>query len=562
MSKYYAAREGWSHPQSALISEQETDEKTGETRIVAYHGTYMVGEFRCKFGLRRQKNMPAAEYQWRGQISVLARDGYILKAEGDIRRQIEKKWASYEKELGNIREKERQTEGEQRKAYAEKREKEFFRKRKEALNASMDLHCRNASEEELKVYIARCAMELCQKHIEAIRMDFQRSDAMSHITLLNAWMLLQNTFMKNYSGSSERYQKEFKEGIQRIVVALSGFPMEKIHSAMVSRIVADRGGEKNVIRDLRYAAKFWNFCLRQRYCIGANPIEQWLKKYEKTDAVDPEAIFRSVSQLVFIPTEKEQELNQYLELQYPDPLARALLLAKENGVVGKELAQLQVKDLEFQEHPLRIFIRRTRNYVGSATQDYLVPATPFCAYLLKKWYDDLRQQNPGEEIENYYVCGEGTKPASAKKIGDYVRRVLCHWDILPKQDGRQQLFTFRLLQENYLHRLTTYCGLREEPGTVNYLMGRSLSNDTTADHYRCFTDPEGQEMLYRALARDRRFFHQQEEDEMDGHDGGNTFFPEAPDKRLYIKAQVKVQGGSFITLESPTGVRFTCTRRA
>ena len=86
-------------------------------------------------------------------------------------------------------------------------------------------------------------------------------------------------------------------------------------------------------------------------------------------------------------------------------------------------------------------------------------------------------------------------------------------------------------------------------------MGSSLADDTTSDHYRSFTDPEGQAMLYRALARDRRFCAgpRPENPETDPEREIWTF-PDRPNERGELSAVIRAKAGSVITIQSPNGV--------
>lgn len=537
--KYDAARDGWSAPRSAI--QWETSQDGTVERCV---GAYQVGQTSVAFRMKLQPPEKHGAYRWRGTMGIRNTAGYFLKMEGDLRREAEKRWAEKEAELAA-----RYPDG-----VPEPQQKAFRRKRAEALNACMALHSNASEKEDLQTYLARCAVSLCQKHIDAIRADWQQGGDPKAVTLAFGWMLHGDSFMKQFAGKSEQYQSQIRKSIERVITFLSRLPMQRVTAAMVKKYAADRGNDESVRKDLKWAARFWNFCMEKRFHVGGNPIAKWLERHGGRGPVDPEAAMRSASKQVMLTMEEEGRLNDYLETQWQDPMGRALLLCKETGMDAAELAVLQVRHLEFQERPLRVYLHRTRNYAGSATQDYTIPLSPFCAAQLKRWYDDLTAQNPGRKLDAFYVCGQGQKPTDRETINSYCRRTLTELHILREGSDHRQS-ACGLLRDNLAYRLVTYCGLREEPGTVNFLLGRSLANDTTSDHYHNFVDPSGQEMLYRALARDRRFFCDPEP----VCTGEGAYPAEDPKQRNIVQIVAAVKAGSTLHLMCGLGLSGTLT---
>ena len=79
---------------------------------------------------------------------------------------------------------------------------------------------------------------------------------------------------------------------------------------------------------------------------------------------------------------------------------------------------------------------------------------------------------------------------------------------------------------------------------MNFLLGNSLAGDTTSDHYRSFTDPEGQEMLYHALERDRRFFAGPKPEKPETDPEREVWaFPDHPGERGELSADLHVKAG-------------------
>lgn len=531
--RYEPAREGWSHPRSHLTRLPKRVPEEHDR----YEGVYMVGVFTVVFRVSTQMNAAQRDYRWRGSMGVRGPDGHLLKMGGEQRRAMEAHWDIREEQLcqaypGGVPEQDR---------------KAFQRKRSEAMNISMALHSNAASEEELKDYISHSAIELCRKHFDTLWKDQLQNGVPGPITLLTAWELLGESFLLRYAGRSMPYQVHIRTSIQNVMAQLSGHSMSLVTPAMVRQCMADLGNDDGVRDRFRWAGRFWDYCAGQKLAAGENPFTAPLKQGLRS--VDPEAAARGMSRQVVLTNEEEQTLNEYLLDNWMDPMGRALLLCKEAALDPGELSRLQVRHLTFRERPLRVYAQRARSYVGSATQDYTVPLSPFCACLMKWWYDELSARNQNTDPSDIYVCGPGTEPSAREAIDRQIRRILAGLNI-PRENPAQHRYGWNLLRDSLEHRLVTCCGLEEEPGAVSFLMGRSLANDTTSDHYHSFTDPSGQELLYRALARDRRFLC-----EPAPRLAGEDVYPaQDPRQRNLLELEVAVKAGSTLELSCPFGL--------
>jgi len=198
-----------------------------------------------------------------------------------------------------------------------------------------------------------------------------------------------------------------------------------------------------------------------------------------------------------------------------------------------------------------VYVQRSREYTASATQNYQVPLSPWGALQMEKWRDGLLAHEPAGVADTTYVCGQGAKAVKTKTINDYIRSVLRLTIGLP-----DDLAVCELLRNNLHCRLTAYCGLGQMPGAVNFLLGNSLANDTTSDHYRSFVDQEGQEMLYRSLARDRRFYC----DPAPKLSGEGVHEAQFPDKRNCVHSHLSIKANQYFTVEAPHGALVSLDR--
>ena len=535
--KYESANEGWDNDKSHItpLPKDMPDDPD------KYIGRYMVGTFAVVFRLNFQPAAEKRDYRWRGVMGIQGANGYYLEMKGDLYNAMKAHWDEKEAKL--------------REAYPdgipEKKWKDFQRKSNEAMKATMLLHSNAESEEEIKHYIAQCGVELCQKHWEAIRDQQYKSGKRAGVTMLAAWDLVGESFMLEYATRSKRYQDEIRRSIQGVALQLSGHLMHMVTPVMVRQCMSDLGNDEKVKQRFRRAEQFWDYCIGNQLADGKNPITDLLKG-GKHKAVNAAAAERSISKQVMLKDEEEQRLNEYLEANWQKPLGRALLLCKEAALNPGELAGLQVRHLMICEKPLRVHVRRVRFYAGSATQDYTVPLSPFCARLMKRWYDDLVEQNPDADLSDIYVCGAGNEPTARDAIDLYIRRMLMALNI-PGDNPDKRTYGWNLLRDNLEHRLVTYCGLQATSGAVKFLLGRSLASDTTSDHYHSFADPSGQEMLYRALARDRRFFCEP----MPRLSSEGVYPALDPRKRNLLEIEVAVKADSTLDLSCLHGISGT-----
>lgn len=150
----------------------------------------------------------------------------------------------------------------------------------------------------------------------------------------------------------------------------------------------------------------------------------------------------------------------------------------------------------------------------------------------------------------------------ASEITRYITRILKAIKIgkeyySNKEQGKI-LMPNRLIENTYKYMINYTCGLGDmEPGTANYLCGKSLTGNTTDDNYTSFSSPEGLERLYAYMHRlcvseplPQCIPPQVSED---GSNETDTFFPKMSRDRVTVTATLLLQPGQTLTLESAHG---------
>ena len=126
-----------------------------------------------------------------------------------------------------------------------------------------------------------------------------------------------------------------------------------------------------------------------------------------------------------------------------------------------------------------------------------------------------------------------------------------------KEQGKI-LMPNRLIENTYKYMINYTCGLGDmEPGTANYLCGKSLTGNTTDDNYTSFSSEEGQERLYAYMHRlcvpeplPQNIPPLVSED---GYEETNVFYPKTSRDRVTVTATLLLQPGQTLTLESSHG---------
>ena len=150
------------------------------------------------------------------------------------------------------------------------------------------------------------------------------------------------------------------------------------------------------------------------------------------------------------------------------------------------------------------------------------------------------------------------KRLTPKTLTEFCRELLhCGMDYISLTPDRTQPYGVgvRLLLAHYKHRITYLAGLDSDNGAVRFLLGLSLPGNVTADHYRSFTSPEGQEFLLNILSRDKTSVQAVLPDERiqtstDGATSITTVQAPSPTHFHQVTGTVRLEKGQYLDLSS------------
>lgn len=222
------------------------------------------------------------------------------------------------------------------------------------------------------------------------------------------------------------------------------------------------------------------------------------------------------------------------------------------------------QDIEFDNKADEyVHITHRRDSIAGATHDFTRPCFPFCASILRKRREHLLKTYSVDKLMDMPVvstCRNPAKPIKGKDLTSFCKSILRNsgvpdTQLLQLKASSQAGVGVRLLHKNYKHKLAHFCGLSTDTAAIAFLSGRSLHGDTTADHYRSFTSPEGQWYLYAALCRDTRFFTSPEQyKEAERGDGQIILHPSAPNFHAGAIVTLKMKKGETIQISATKGV--------
>ena len=414
------------------------------------------------------------EYLMRGRVSALSpRTGEIIRASGQDKRD------RCRKNPGN--------------------------ESTEVLNITRNLYCHSINDSDIKVTAEKTARKLCQDALISISNEVGRT-AVDARTPAWAVKIHGIAFVLSDGKVSEGTMRRKLNKISSIAAALDSYTMENIPTSALKKLYKELGNHAD--EDFRLCGRFWTYCADKGLYLGGNPFSEYQDKYHSKPSNRKKDAEKRQMQAVApqsIPIDVEHRLNVLIEnAEWDNSKATGLLLVKELGLNAVEVCRLCWGDfLQDELFPGSVQLQRSFEDSAGATHDYLRPCSPFAARELKRRIAEAKVSWP-KGWETHTVCKTGSKALTA-----YCREQLLHagmeYNDLVVDKRIANGVGIQLLHKNLRLRLSRECGLQEDGAAIKYLFGQSLSHDVTADHYRGFSNPEGQMYLYKALCRDKRF---------------------------------------------------------
>lgn len=536
MGYYYSAANGFTDKRSSYI---RTIDSEGKVHI---NGNIYINSIVMRFSANQQ----IKGYLLRGRLSIISPlNGKILQMSGKKRKNVLLRF------------------NEEDKVMLKKHN------RHEKLDCRCEFVLNTLDDEKIKESITSIALKLYAKHEATILRTLKELGVIGHDTHTALTTYIDSYIRKFYGKTSIKNQKSVQRIIEKVTAFFGSVAISDITRAMIKAYV--KQNEKSARRDLNYTCKFFEFCRDKGVYTGENPLEVYADVYRIKKANNGIYSIRKLIEIINIPTDVEKKLNNEILNNVDDGLYIGLMLVKECNFTTTEISSLKWKNVSLRNDTPYLSISISKETIGGATHNYTRPLTPFAADVIYQRYHILEKKYTEDEIMDMPLASKSSdykKPVDAKDITRLCRIALLRAGIdqyyLSVIQGICPGAGLRLLQKNLRYRLEYYCGLSEDPAAVSFLMGNSLQNDITADHYRSFISPEGQMYLYNALKRDKRFISDQETEENKREtvqnwilqDGITEFSisPTSTHEVISFKIKIQIKPNDFIYLYAPQGI--------
>lgn len=428
------------------------------------------------------------------------------------------------------------------------------------------MYGQSLDEEETKKNVERAAFRLYTKYADLIHRRMKDSNRADLITPAVAAVLYSEDYLAvNHRSASDSTRKTYGKTIKNHYAAMPAIPMAKMTTTKIKQYLDSHPVGSNTLRLIN---GFWAFCLAKGICIGVNPFPDTKKR--KLSATTKQA-------RALVPDElsiKQQDalFTKLMSGEISgDSCGIALMLW--GGFSAKDACTFSWRDIIFnQEQSDFVQVRYYQNDKAGATHDYTRPLFPQAARILCRRYETLTVQYTSEDLAKCPVVSTKQsykKAMTASALTQFgamlLRTIGVSEETLMKLKMPKVAVSGRIFYNTYVKNLVQRCGLANDPGTVNFMLGLSLSGSVTDDHYSSFVSELATERIFTALKAAGPLEDIEQLEEQIILEDGRTqhiIVPENTRQRVGVVANIILQPGEEIEITCPHGVSGSISARA
>lgn len=536
---------GWNHPNSYI--KKETDTKG----LVTYRGSFVLNSAEFKFSMNQQSS---GKYLMRGRVSAISpEDGFVLQVVGaEKKRRLNKKTVTPEQEIDTAPQQDTASVAETR--------------RQKALNITAEVYGQSLEEGTVKSDVERAVLRLYSKYADLIHRRMKISSRPDSITPAIAAVIYADEFVTmNHRSASDSTRKVYTKAIKEHYAIMPNIPMTKMTKAKMKQYLDSHTISANTLRLL---VGFWQYCLAKGICIGSNPFPESRKRTLSAAVKQAKAV---------VPDELSIKMQDQL---YEELLAReasgascGIALMLWGGFSAKLTCGFIWGDILFDfDQPDFVRVIYRQDDKAGATHDFTRPLFPQAARILHKRYEMLAAQYAPEELMKCPIVStklNHKKAMTANALTQYaamlLRTIGVSEDTFMKLKMPKVAVSSRIFLNTYVKNLVQRCGLGDDPGTVNFMMGLSLSGSVTDDHYSSFVSELASRRIFTALKAAGPLENITQPEELvvleDGREKHITA-PENTRQRVGVVADIILQPGEELEIICPHGVSGSIRARA
>lgn len=538
---------GWGDPRSYLTS---STDKNGLTHI---RGNYFYNNCDFKFSLVEQKNNK--NYLFRGRISpISAADGQILQLRGKARAEkleaLTKNSATDSHGISIVQ---------KSNPHESSNSPSNLRRRIPELNITSEINVNSKDISSVKDAVSKAALKLYETYgiqMHHIQGKVARPDtitpAVAAFTHVDAYL--------------RTHHKKIKEGkslnnYRRMIVATCSqfphIPMCQFTVQMVKRILSEKPFSQQAVR---LTSKFWAYCLALRICEGICPFPE-----ERVVKTTPETNQTSLNRRTELSLSEQDNLFDLLHIHHSGGDC-GIALQLWGGCSATTAVKLTWEKVIFcSGHPDYVRIKIRHDDRAGATHNYTRPLFPAGALILLARHEELLAQYTPKQLSKMPVVSCVSNPKKAMKSDDLVRystkvlRSIGITDILFAQLRRSKAkiaASRRLLSNTYVKNITTRCGIKDDAGTIAFLIGGALKN-VSDDNYTAFSDEEGNARLHTIISAVQPLFDLDQPPDVTLLENGTELHQFAPDttrERVKVSCAIQLAPGEKIIVRCSHGI--------
>lgn len=412
------------------------------------------------------------------------------------------------------------------------------------------------SKTEMEAYLVKTAKAIYADNIRFLLQQLRKSVRPDEVDPITLGELYGGEFIQDkYAAGNRTETLESKHQMLREMLQdLRQKPICKISSKSVNAAIKSRDYR---LRKMLY--DFFLYCLERNYCEGPIPMEEPILP-QVSDT-------RKQNKAKTITRVPDRVLERLEPLLLEDASGADCGIALMASGFGAKLVctKLWGDVIWDSKDPLYVRIRLDRPDVSCAIHNYTRPVIPPAAEVLHKRYESLSTRYTDEELAVMPIVSQKTNPGKKMESPALIRESkvallkagLDGQILTDAKLGRFDAVPPRLLQKTYEYLLVTKCGLNPEEGTYKFLLGQSISGDTTSTNYVSFTSPAGQRRLYlilKVLQRKRKLEEEPLKVEHQTIQDCYRISPENTDEWAGMTMEAIVQPGEQLILHCPHGI--------
>ena len=296
--------------------------------------------------------------------------------------------------------------------------------------------------------------------------------------------------------------------LQHACSKFSSRPVSKIDTKTIYTIQKSPSPLRQEVLSL--LSGLWKYCMG-KCLLPDDPFAEYKRLYSMKKSPSGKkkaAVDRGTS--VFMDQVEEVEMNKTLAL--PEILlsagAKAIILMKDAGMNASDISEFKLSNIILDpDNPDYVRVRILTDKDGPI-KNFSRPVFVFAAYMLHAAYAEAKKKYGAKMGDHYFLEKSSGEKYTGPEITTMVRQMLkkigCTRKVFSVSECVRSSTVAagnNYLLETYRNKIETECGFSPDSPECRFLLEKAMGSDVTSRHYRSFTSPENQWMLFVYMRR-------------------------------------------------------------